>query len=183
MINIERGLGGRVYQIWKQQQACSCGVACAWMRADCEADELCRRRMGIGPAYLSRLSKFGTDRGEYHSQRTDDDCPSCLPQYSSQSATETTSAPTSRAQGSHVPNSPTLCVTMGCVLRCSPITVRPLRWSRTVSPTTGRGFPSSNGRRVAAPHFVVVGRCTAHHVTFLDPVDWPYQRTAQRWKL
>ena len=31
MISIETGAGGRVYQIWKQQQAATCGVACAWM--------------------------------------------------------------------------------------------------------------------------------------------------------
>gem|GEM_PF-2651021 len=31
MINIETGAGGRVYQIWKQQQASSCGVASCWM--------------------------------------------------------------------------------------------------------------------------------------------------------
>ena len=31
MINIETGIGGRVYQIWQQQQQSSCGVASAWM--------------------------------------------------------------------------------------------------------------------------------------------------------
>lgn len=31
MISIERDSSGRTYQIWKQQQASSCGVACAWM--------------------------------------------------------------------------------------------------------------------------------------------------------
>lgn len=31
MISIETGAGGRVYQIWKQQQASSCGVASCWM--------------------------------------------------------------------------------------------------------------------------------------------------------
>lgn len=31
MINLQTGAGGRVYQIWQQQQNCSCGVASAWM--------------------------------------------------------------------------------------------------------------------------------------------------------
>jgi hypothetical protein len=31
MINIARDSSGRTYQIWKQDQANSCGVACAWM--------------------------------------------------------------------------------------------------------------------------------------------------------
>ena len=31
MINIERDSGGRTYQIWKQDQMNSCGVASAWM--------------------------------------------------------------------------------------------------------------------------------------------------------
>jgi hypothetical protein len=31
MINIERDTSGRVYQIWKQAQMNSCGVACTWM--------------------------------------------------------------------------------------------------------------------------------------------------------
>ena len=31
MINIERDSSGRTYQIWKQEQLNSCGVASAWM--------------------------------------------------------------------------------------------------------------------------------------------------------
>ncbi|MBP8287049.1 MAG: hypothetical protein KAX57_09440 [Rhodoferax sp.] len=31
MINVERDGSGRTYQIWKQNQMNSCGIACMWM--------------------------------------------------------------------------------------------------------------------------------------------------------
>lgn len=163
MINIETGRGGRVYQIWRQQQQSSCGVASAWMARGiarqmsfAEEEFELARRMYLGAVNTSLSA-----------------------------AASAPSAPMTFDPNSHANNQNSMGATfanfglfygqLASALRNEGLKVE---------------VQHNNGNRIAVvankiafnkpaisfvkwngpgAHFVVVGRCVPDHVTFLDP--------------
>lgn len=173
MINIETGRGGRVYQIWKQQQASSCGVASCWMArgiarqmsfAEEEWDLAVRMFMG---AVNSSLSAANSIPG---GPMTVD--PSAYPNATEAQITSDfstlisvgglTDSELSRAlrneglQAQRFSNGGQPCRVIHNKIAYNKPAISHIVWD-------------SVGNAPGGGHFVVVGRCTRRHVTFLDP--------------
>jgi Peptidase C39 family len=168
MINIETGVGGRVYQIWKQQQASSCGVACAWMArgivqqasfAEEEWDLAVRMYLGavntsIGATVPDAPQSF--DPSAYST--TGMTVPQIQSDFGQNFAvgglTTSQMATALRNEGMHAEaysNNGNPCSVIHSKIAYNKPGISFVRW---------------NG---GGAHFIVIGRCTANHVTFLDP--------------
>lgn len=168
MISIETGVGGRVYQIWKQQQACSCGVASAWMArgiarqasfAEEEWDLAARMYTGAVNATLAGAASVPSAP-----QSIDPRAFANVPQnqiqgtfssnFSRGGLTGTQLVHALRSEGLQAE----LYSNNGAP--CSVI------HSKIAYNKPAISFVSWQG---GGAHFIVVGRCTSNHVTFLDP--------------
>jgi hypothetical protein len=163
MINIETGVGGRVYQIWQQQQSASCGVACAWMARGIarqmsfaeEEWDLARRiylgavNTALGAAVVAPSAPMTFDPS---SNATDQSTMGGT--FSNFGLLYTQLAAALRNEGLKVNvqhrNGAPVSVVANSIAYNKPA-ISFVKW-------TGPGA-----------HFVVVGRCVPHHVTFLDP--------------
>ncbi|MCX6610939.1 MAG: hypothetical protein NTW74_08820 [Acidobacteria bacterium] len=163
MINIETGRGGRVYQIWQQQQQSSCGVASAWMARGIarqmsfaeEEFELARR------IYLGAVN---TSLG---------------------AAASAPAAPMTFDPNSHGSNQNSMGATfanfglfygqLATALRNEGLKVEVQHNNggqiAVVANKIAYNKPAISFVKWNGPgaHFVVVGRCVPSHVTFLDP--------------
>ena len=163
MIRLERDSYGRTYQIWQQQQENSCGVACVWMArgiarqasfAEEEWDLAVRMYLGAVAGTLGTLGVSPSGPMTFDSR--------AFP------ANQNTMANTFASFGLYATQ-----VAMA---------LRNERLSVTHTTLSGNP-PKIASERIAynkpaivlvkwdgpGGHFVVVGRCTSHHVSFLDP--------------
>jgi Peptidase C39 family len=163
MINIETGVGGRVYQIWKQQQAASCGVASAWMArgqarqmsfAEVEwdlAQRIYRSAVAgaLGASQPSSSGPMSFDPAAFpHDQSSFGSTFSRFGLFTNQMA--------QALRGERL--STQVYSGGGAAIRIID--------SKIAYNKPGIAFVKWNGN---GAHFVVIGRCTKHHVTFLDP--------------
>ena len=163
MISIERGVGGRVYQIWQQQQPSSCGVACAWMTrgiarqmsfAEDEWDLARRIYLGAVNAALGAAAATPRAPMTFHSLQNANDQKTMGGTFANFGLFYTQLAAALRNEGLQVNvqhnNGAPISVVANRIAYNKPA-ISFVKW-------TGLGA-----------HFIVVGRCTPNHVTFLDP--------------
>lgn len=163
MINIERGRGGRVYQIWQQQQQSSCGVACAWMArgiarqmsfAEEEWDLARRIYLGAVNTSLGAAASAPTAPMTFDPRANPNNQNSMGGTFANFGLFYTQLASALRGEGLQVTvrhnNGARITVVPGLIAYNKPA-ISFVKW-------TGPGA-----------HFVVVGRCVPDHVTFLDP--------------
>ncbi len=163
MISIERGVGGRVYQIWQQQQASSCGVACAWMArgiarqmsfAEDEWD--LARRIYLGAVNTALGAAAATPKAPmtFPASLNPNNQTTMGGTFANFGLFYTQLAAALRNEGLQVNvqhnNGAPISVDANRIAYNKPA-ISFLKW-------TGAGA-----------HFVVVGRCVPSHVTFLDP--------------
>lgn len=163
MINIERGLGGRVYQIWNQQQQSSCGVASAWMARGIarqmsfaeEEFELARRiYLGAVSTSLSAAASAPTAPMTFDPNSNGNNQNSMGATFANFGLFYGQLATALRNEGlnvdvKHNDGAPVAVVANKIAYNKPAISF--VKWN-------GPGA-----------HFVVVGRCVPNHVTFLDP--------------
>lgn len=175
MITIETGAGGRTYQIWKQQQASSCGVASCWMARGrarqmsfAETEWQLAVRIFQGAVNTSLVAARTVPGGPM----TVD--PRAYPNATEQQITSDFSTLVSvggltdselgralRNEGLRTETLATNNRNNPCKVVHDKIAIDRPAISHVVWDTTGNA-PGGG-------HFVVVGRCTRNHVTFLDP--------------
>lgn len=174
MISIERGLGGRVYQIWKQQQVCSCGVACAWMaRGIAKQVSLAEEEWE-----LAQRIYLGSVNSALAAANTIPSAPMTVAPLAYRST------PGSQLQNNFSSNfsrAGLTCTQLANALRNDGLRVSVLSNNGSPTPVVANSiaynkpgisfvkWPDRVNPGDGGAHFVVVGRCTAHHVTFLDP--------------
>jgi hypothetical protein len=165
MINIETDSHGRTYQIWKQNQANSCGVASVWMargiarQMSFAEDEWDLAQRVYRNAVNNALAPLGVSPGG----------PMCLDPNAfpaDQSSMAATLANTGFYAGQ-----------LANAIRAEGLQAQLVGWTgnshRIVPNKIAINKPAialvawDNG----GGHFVVVGRCTASRVSFLDPWD------------
>ena len=174
MISIERGAGGRVYQIWRQQQACSCGVASAWMargiaRQASFAEEewalAIRMYLGavntaLGAAATIPGAPMSIDPRAFRTVSANRLQSTFSSNFSRAGLTCNQLATALRHDGLHVTvvdNNNAACPVVASRIAYNKPAISFIKWPDRVTPGDG------------GAHFVVVGRCTSNHVTFLDP--------------
>ncbi len=163
MINIERGVGGRIYQIWQQQQQSSCGVACAWMArgiarqmsfAEEEWDLARRIYLGAVNSSLGAAAAAPTAPMTFDPRANPNNQSSMGGTFANFGLFYTQLASALRSEGLQVSvqhnNGAPIAVVASRIAYNKPA-ISFVKW-------TGPGA-----------HFVVVGRCVPNHVTFLDP--------------
>ena len=165
MINIERDSHGRIYQIWKQDQMNSCGVASAWMargiarRASFAEEEWDMAQRVYRSAVANALAPLGVPPGGPMSLD-----PRAFP------ADQSTMASTLANFGFYASQ-------LATALRSEGLTVEhiPLNGNaRTIQPdkiSIDKPAIALVYWRGRGGHFVVVGRCTNRSVSYLDPWD------------
>lgn len=182
MINIETGAGGRVYQIWKQQQASSCGVASCWM-----ARGIARQMSFAEDEWSLAVRIFsGAVNTSLAAARTIPGGPMTVDPRAYPNATEaqiTSDFSTLISVGG---------LTDGEIARAlrneglrAETRSNNGRRCRVIHQKIAYNKPAishivwdSSGNAPGGGHFVVVGRCTSNHVTFLDP--WTGHLVEQR---
>lgn len=173
MINIETGRGGRVYQIWKQQQASSCGVASCWM-----ARGIARQMSFAEEEWALAVRIFsGAVNNSLTAAATIPGGPMTVDPRAYPNATEAqitsdfstlisvgglTDGEIARALRNEGLNAQTF---TNNGQRCSVIHNR-IAYNK---PAISHIAWDTTGNAPGGAHFVVVGRCTRNHVTFLDP--------------
>lgn len=163
MISIESGVGGRVYQIWKQQQQSSCGVASAWMARGIarqmsfaeEEFELARRiYLGAVNTSLSAAASAPTAPMSFDPASNGNNQSSMGSTFANFGLLYGQLATALRNEGlkvevKHNDGAPVAVVANKIAYNKPAISF--VKWN-------GQGA-----------HFVVVGRCVPNNVTFLDP--------------
>jgi hypothetical protein len=167
MINIETDSHGRTYQIWKQDQMNSCGVASTWMARGIarqmtfaeEEWDLAQRvyrhaiNNALAPLGVSASGPMSLDPRAFANDQSS--MASTIANYgffASQLATAI------RAEGLHA-------LHFGINATGTARTIEPYRIAIN-KPAIALVYWNGGGG-----HFVVVGRCTASQVSFLDPWD------------
>lgn len=165
MINIERDSHGRTYQIWKQNQMNSCGVASAWMARGIarqmsfaeEEWELAQRL--YRNAVNNALAPLGVAPGG----------PMCL---------DPSAFPTDQSSmASTVANFGFFASQLARALKAEQLHVEHVSNSGTAHRVLAHKIAIDKPAIVlvywngGGGHFVVVGRCTNHAISFLDPWD------------
>ena len=173
MITIETGAGGRVYQIWKQQQASSCGVASCWMARGIA------RQMSFAEDEWQLATRIftGAVNTTLAGARTVPAGPMTVDPRAYRGATERqitsdfstlvsvgglTDSELARALRNEGLRAETYSNGGG---RCRIIDTK----IAINKPAISHIVWDSVGNAPGGGHFVVVGRCTRRHVTFLDP--------------
>jgi len=171
MINIETGAGGRVYQIWKQQQASSCGVASCWM-----ARSIARQMSFAEDEWDLAVRMFqGAVNSSLAAARTVPGGPMTVDPRAYPNATEnqitsdfstliSVGGLTDSELGRALQNEGLRTETrsgQGCRVIHDKIAID--------KPAISHIVWDSVGNAPGGGHYVVVGRCTRRHVTFLDP--------------
>ena len=160
MINLERDTHGRVYQLWKQQQANSCGVASVWMARG-----------------IARQMSFAEEEWDLAVRMYQGAIGSAL----GASAT----GPVTFNPASYASNQSTMANTFASFgLYCGQITISLIKENLRAEQTVLTGTPRRIRHDKSAfnkpaivlivwdgggGHFVVVGRCTHTEVSYLDP--------------
>lgn len=163
MINLEHDSHGRVYQIWQQQQANSCGVASVWMArgiarqmsfAEEEWDLAIRMYRGAVGSALSELGAAAAGPVSFNP--------------ASYAANQSTMANTFASFGLYSSQVATSLRNEGLRAELTGLTGTPpkIRHDKIAynKPAIVLVLWSGGGG-----HFVVVGRCTPNEVSFLDP--------------
>lgn len=165
MISLETDSHGRSYQIWKQNQANSCGVASTWMargiakQMSFREDEWDLAQRVYRNAVNSALAPLGVSAAGPMSLN-----PAAFPQNQSSMASTLANFGFYGAQ-------------LAQAIRAEGLTVEHVGWTgqphRIVHSKIAINKPAIalvawNG---GGGHFVVAGRCTAGAVSFLDPWD------------
>lgn len=170
MISIETGAGGRVYQIWQQQQKSTCGVASVWMArgialqssfAEEEWDLAVRMYMGA----VNRTAAGAA---------TVPDGPMSIDPRAYPNATEqqivgnfsvmvSVGGLTTSEIGDALRNEGLTAQTFANNGNAIKIAHHKIAYNK---PAIAQVLWDPGN---AGSHFIVVGRCTAGHVTFLDP--------------
>jgi len=165
MINIERDSHGRTYQIWKQDQANSCGVASIWMARG-----------------IARQASFAEEEWDLAQRVYSGAVASALSAVQAPSSGPMSLNPAAFAsnQSSMQNTFASFGLYMGQVARAlrneglraestslsgNPPRIADHRISLTKPAIVLISWDGSGG------HFVVVGRCTSQQVSFLDPWD------------
>ncbi len=163
MISLERDSHGRTYQIWKQQQANSCGVASVWMARG-----------------IARQASFAEEEWDLAVRMYQGAVAGALGALGASA-----SGPMTFNPDSYAPNQSTMANTMASFGLYSGQVAASLRNERLrVDHTNLSGTPPKIQHDKIAfnkpaivlilwdgggGHFVVVGRCTHNEVSFLDP--------------
>lgn len=167
MINIETDSHGRTYQIWKQDQMNSCGVASAWMargiarRMSYAEEEWDLAQRLYRSAVQNALAPLGVSAAGPMSLD-----PRAFPRDQSSMA-------------STLANFGFFAAQLAGALRAEGLRVEHLGINRTGTSRTIQANKIAIDKPAIAlvywnrggGHFVVVGRCTGHSVSFLDPWD------------
>lgn len=166
MISIERDASGRVYQIWKQNQMNSCGVASIWMARG-----------------IARQKSFGEDEWElaqtvYRSAVDNALAPLGVPASSGPMTLDPRAFQKNQASmASTIANFGFYAGQLARALRAEGLKVVHVGYNGQAHPIKADMISISkpaialvcwNG---GGGHFVVAGRATGHKVTFLDPWD------------
>ncbi|MEP0191017.1 MAG: hypothetical protein ABJP70_10365 [Erythrobacter sp.] len=184
MISIETGAGGRTYQIWKQQQASSCGVASCWM-----ARGIARQMSFAETEWQLAVRIFqGAVNTSLAAAQTVPGGPMTVDPRAYPNATEqqiTSDFSTLVSVGGLTDSE------VGRALRNEGLRTQTLATNDTSKPCKvvhnkiAADKPAISlvdlepiGNAPGILHFVVVGRCTRNHVTFLDP--WTGRVTENR---
>lgn len=166
MINIERDTSGRTYQIWKQTQMNSCGIACMWM-----ARSIARQTSFAEEEWGLAVRLFGAAVGAA----------------AASIGVASSSGPMSLDPNAFANNQQTMAAAIANFGFFSPQLAAALRSDGLRVSNAGldrRGRIVSHNIAINRPgiallqwrpgpggHFVVVGRCTEGFVSFLDPWD------------
>ncbi|WP_353228610.1 hypothetical protein [Novosphingobium sp.] len=165
MINIERDSHGRTYQIWKQDQANSCGVASIWMaRGIARQTSFAEEEWGLAQRVYS---------GAVANALTNVQAPNSGPMSLNPAAftsNQSTMQNTFASFGLYMGQVASALRNEGLRAENTPLTGNPPRIadnkiSLTKPAIVLISWDGSGG------HFVVVGRCTSREVSFLDPWD------------
>ena len=168
MVIIERGVGGRTYQIWKQQQATSCGVASAWMArgiarqasfAEEEWDLAKRIYLGAVNTAVNAASTIPggpmtINPAAFRNVPQDQLQSSFQSNFSRAGLTCRQLVRALQSEGLQAElysNNDNPCSIIDSKIAYNKPAISFVSWAR------------------GGAHFVVVGRCTQRHVTFLDP--------------
>ena len=165
MINIERDSHGRTYQIWKQDQMNSCGVAAVWM-----ARGIARRR-----SYAE--DEWGLAQRLYRSAVQNALAPLGVPSEGAMTLDPNAFSNDQSSMASAVANRGFRAAQLANALRAERLRVehvgnnghaRRIESHKIAIDKPAIALVYWNRR---GGHFVVVGRCTHRAVSFLDPWD------------
>lgn len=164
MISIERDSSGRTYQIWKQNQMNSCGVACAWMAR------------GIAKRMSFNEDEWSLAQSLYRAAVENALAPLGVSASSGPMSLDPRAFPTNQnTMASTIANFGFYAAQLARALRGEGLTVeyvadngqpRIIVHSKIAIDKPAIALVLWNG---GGGHFVVVGRCTAGAVSFLDP--------------
>lgn len=173
MISIETGAGGRVYQIWKQQQASTCGVASCWM-----ARGIARQMSFAEDEWPLAVRIFlGAVNSSLAAARTVPGGPMTVDPRAYPNATENqiTSDFSTLISVGGLTDGEVASALRNEGLRAEMRTNNGQR-CRVIQDQIAINKPAIShvvwdtiGNAPGGGHYVVVGRCTRDHVTFLDP--------------
>lgn len=165
MISIETDSHGRTYQIWKQNQMNSCGVASTWMAR------------GIARQMSFMEEEWELAQRVYRSAVNDALAPLGVPSGGPMSLNPAAFPNNQSSMASTVANFGFYASQLARAIRAEGFTVEHVGWTgrshRIVPNKIAINKPAialvawNNG----GGHFVVVGRCTSGAVSFLDPWD------------
>ena len=174
MISIETGAGGRVYQIWKQHQASSCGVASAWM-----ARGIARQMSFAEEEWdLAQRMYLGAVNSTIGAASTIPDAPMTI------DPRAYSNVPANQIQNSFTSNfalGGLTCTQLANALRSERLQVNVVHNNGAPTPVVANNiaynkpaisfikWPDRVQPGDGGAHFVVVGRCTPSRVSFLDP--------------
>ena len=165
MINIETDSHGRTYQIWKQNQMNSCGVASVWMAR------------GIARQMSFREEEWDLAQRVYRNAVTNALAPLGVAASGPMSLNPGSFANNQSSMASTIANFGFFAGQLAQAIRAEGLHVEHVGWTgrshRIVANKIAINKPAIalvawNG---GGGHFVVVGRCTSSRVSFLDPWD------------
>lgn len=166
MINIETDSHGRTYQIWKQNQMNSCGVASAWMAR------------GIAKQMSFREEEWDLAQRVYRNAVNNALAPLGIPSNSGPMSLNPAAFPSDQSSmASTLANTGFYAGQLAQAIRAEGLQAELVGWTGNAHRIVHNKI-SINKPAIAlvawstgGGHFVVVGRCTSNRVSFLDPAD------------
>lgn len=165
MINVERDGSGRTYQIWKQNQMNSCGIACMWMaRGIARQTSFSEEEWGLairifGAAVGSAAAQLGASAAGPMSLN-----PQAFSHNQSSMAAAVANVGFHVSQLAAALRTDGLQVTAHGLGHNGHIIAHKIAYNRP-------GIALVQWRPGPGGHFVVVGRCTQRSASYLDPWD------------
>ena len=165
MINIETDSHGRTYQIWKQNQMNSCGVASVWMAR------------GIARQMSFREEEWDLAQRVYRNAVNNALAPLGVAASGPMSLNPSSFANDQSSMASTIANVGFFAAQLAQAIKAEGLRVEHVGWTgrphRIVANKISINKPAIalvvwNG---GGGHFVVVGRCTSGRVSYLDPWD------------